>query len=72
MASVPPLTGSAAALSQYQQAVSNLVKTLKENSFLLNTTKTKGLCRSGRNKEITSLFQPLCIQGQLVERVQPF
>lgn len=59
------------ALSQYQQAVNNMVKAFSENSLELNITKTKDLCCGGRNKAETtpSLFQPLSIQGQLVEQV---
>lgn len=73
MALVAHMTGSDA-LSQYQQAVGNLVKLFNDNSLELNITKTKELCCGGRSKAaMTSpLFQPLSIQGQLVEQVQSF
>ncbi len=62
------------ALSEYQQAVNNLVKTFGEKSLELHITKTKELCCGDRNKGATTspLSQPLSIQGQLVERVHSF
>ncbi len=52
MAPVAHMTGTDA-LSQYQQAVKNLVETFNENSLELNITKTKELCCGGRNKAAT-------------------
>ena len=59
------------ALARYQQAVDNLSETFVELSLELNIAKTKELCCGGRDKA-SPLFQPLNIQGQLVEQVQVF
>lgn len=59
-------------LSDYHQTV-NLVTTFKEISLDLNIDKTKELCCQSRGtKNSQQMFQPLSINGQLVEQVNVF
>ena len=74
MALVAHLTG-ADALAEYHQAADNLALVFQESSLELNTNKTKELCFGSREKadcHQPPLFQPLSINGQLVEQVQSF
>lgn len=71
MALVAHLTGTNA-LSECHQEVNNLVRTFRKNSLEFNITKTKELCCGSRQKPDSQqphLFQPLSIEGQLVEQV---
>ena len=55
--------------TRYKEVVDNLAQTFVELALEINITKTKELCCGGWDKA-SPLFQPVSIQGQLVEQLQ--